>query len=332
MTGRIPTQLLFAVVTVTLVTVILGLLAAMGAASRARSSAALLPNRLAQQGETVSGRYVGEVELERVVVGEYDDALPAPTAGATVTPGASTTLEAAPDLGTIAMALVLQQSGQQVEGYVDLGETLVYSVTGRTRYITPEVPPLPGTPPPTPHAIAVGPTVGGRFETATLSLESEAFDHVIAPERELSDNRVVPEQRVRRQFRLTATSVTDKGDVLSGEYRETIWNYAQLPYTVIGQFTLQRPGSSAADLPEAATPAPGSPSATPSRASTASPTLSATPGTAVPTSRTPTVASPPSPTSDAPSPTSTSSTATADPTGPRVFLPVALKTHAIRTR
>ncbi|MCL4862624.1 MAG: tandem-95 repeat protein, partial [Caldilineaceae bacterium] len=48
-------------------------------------------------------------------------------------------------------------------------------------------------------------------------------------------------QTVTRQFILTSTSVEDKGNILRGAYRETVWGFSPQPATVVGTFALRRP-------------------------------------------------------------------------------------------
>jgi PKD repeat protein len=44
-----------------------------------------------------------------------------------------------------------------------------------------------------------------------------------------------------RQFRLTGQFVSEEDNILSGEYRETVWGYGPQPLTIVGTFTLKGP-------------------------------------------------------------------------------------------
>lgn len=109
-----------------------------------------------------------------------------------------------PNLGEIDLGLNLVQTGNDVSGYVDLDATMVF--TGTT----------------------TGPRVTGTFDGATLSLLSGRF---IEP---------VGGRQLQRQFRLTGATVAGQPEVVTGQYRETIWGYGPKPLTVVGTFTLQR--------------------------------------------------------------------------------------------
>jgi uncharacterized repeat protein (TIGR01451 family) len=150
---------------------------------------------------SLNGTYFGTVKLDWAMPGEYSDPLPTPTPDPE---GASP-----PDLGEIDLGLALIQAGSTVSGYVDLDFTLVF--TGE-------------------HTVdgqAFGPHVGGTFDGTNLTLESERVSLLTAG------------QRLTRQFRLTGGTVPDQENVLSGEYRETVWGYGPQPLTIIGTFNLQ---------------------------------------------------------------------------------------------
>jgi hypothetical protein len=143
------------------------------------------------------------------VGGVYSDTLATPPP-----PGAGT--PAPPDLGSIDLSLQLTQTGNALSGYVSLDKTLVYSVEHTLGAGA--------------ASIKIGPYVSGVFDGANLTLQSEKVALVVSG------------RTVQRQFRLTGTSTASDGGQVSGEYRETLWGYTSVPVTVIGNFTLQRPG------------------------------------------------------------------------------------------
>jgi uncharacterized repeat protein (TIGR01451 family) len=160
------------------------------------------PARPAQSGAgSLNGTYLGTVKLDWAMPGEYSNPLPTPT------PDPERT--SPPNLGEIDLGLALVQAGSTVSGYVDLDFTLVF--TGE-------------------HTIdgqAFGPYVEGTFDGTNLTLESERVSLLTA------------RQRLMRQFRLTGGTVPDQENVLSGEYRETVWGYGPRPLTIIGTFNLR---------------------------------------------------------------------------------------------
>jgi hypothetical protein len=146
------------------------------------------------------GLYLGTVELDWALPGEYGDPLPTPA------PNPDEPLP--PELGEIDLGLQLSLSGSTVSGYVDLDSTLVFTTehtVGTTSY---------------------GPSVQGTFDGTDLVLESERVSMSAAG------------RRLMRQFRLTGGPVTGQDGVWSGEYRETVWGYGPRPLTLIGEFTL----------------------------------------------------------------------------------------------
>ena len=121
-----------------------------------------------------------------------------------------------PDLGSIDLSLQLTPTGSVLTGYVKLDKTLIYSVEHTL-----------GT---GPASIKIGPYVGGIYDGTNLVLQSEKVGLVVSG------------RAVQRQFRLTGQLASADGGQVTGEYRETLWGYAPAPVTVIGTFTLQRPG------------------------------------------------------------------------------------------
>jgi len=195
----------FAAVLVLGMIVVRPLLAVQGESEGLRS----VSLQAARAGEfSISGEYEGQVALEGVFSGVYSDALePEPA-----------------DLGYIDLALELEQSGDQVSGYVLLDRTLVFTQEHM----------LAG--------IAVGPLVNGTFDGVTLDLLSEAFTRTVSSGRTLpEDGRNVPARKATRQFSLLSTKVFSPGLELAGTYRETIWGLTPKPTTVVGTFSLQRP-------------------------------------------------------------------------------------------
>ncbi len=172
---------------------------------------------------TLFGPFSGQVKVDWTVIGVYSTTLATPTRQPTLTPAPA-------DLGAIDFGLQLTQTGNQISGFVDLGETLVYT-TEATIMATPVQPtPLPGTPTPVAAPLGIGPIVTGRLNGANLQLQSTKVRGILAG---------VP---VQRQFRLTGVVTWVDGLAsISGEYRETIWGYVPQPLTVLGHFTLRQP-------------------------------------------------------------------------------------------
>lgn len=181
-----------------------------GTAANAVTLAPAAQNQPAQSGAAqLFGNYSGAIKLGATVGGVYSATLATPPPPGTGTP-------TPPDLGSIDLSLQLTQSGSAVSGYVSLDKTLVYSIehtlgSGAT-------------------AVKIGPYINGVFDGTNLNLQSEKVTLVVSG------------RTVQRQFRLTGTSTTSDAGQVSGEYRETLWGYTSVPVTVIGNFTLQRPG------------------------------------------------------------------------------------------
>lgn len=169
-------------------------------ASRGPGDAGREPARPAQDEAHVA--YVGTVELEWAMPGEFSDPLSTPT------PDPDPQAPPPPDLGEIDLGLQLTLSESQVSGYVDLDFTLVFTQEHKV-----------GT-------TAYGPFVEGTFDGTDLTLTSERVSLVTAG------------QSLLRQFRLTGAAVPDQEGRLSGQYRETIWGYGPQPLTILGTFTM----------------------------------------------------------------------------------------------
>lgn len=155
---------------------------------------------------TVTGEYNGLVELTHAFTGVYSD----------------TTTPVAMDLGSIDLVLKLTQTGTAVNGHVGLtreqdlnASTLATSLVFTGEHL------LAGSP--------VGPLVSGSFDGALFKVQSERFTLEVAG------------QTITRQFILTSTGVEDKGNILRGTYRETVWGFNPQPATVVGTFALRRP-------------------------------------------------------------------------------------------
>ena len=150
--------------------------------------------------------YAGHVKLDWALPGVYSDTLPTPPPTSTL-----------PDMGSIDLGLLLHRSENNVTGYVDLDNTLVFT-TEHT---------ITATLPTTTTQLAVGPSVSGAFEGDDLRFESERLVQVTGAK-----------QRLMRQFRL----IGELADVntFTGEYRETVWGYGPQPLTIVGSFTLTR--------------------------------------------------------------------------------------------
>lgn len=221
---------------------------------------------------SLNGIYSGVVTLQYVYTGVYSDAVAAPAP-----PGAGT--PAPPDLGHIDVALSLGQSGGRLghladpgrdcpngdwAGYIVLDNTLVFTEEHQIM-VTPVAPPVgASTPAPAPQPLSIGPCIRGTQDGAIVYLESEPVSVVIAPQQTFTDPsattqpHTLPEQRVRRQFRMTIPTILNRGDTLAGEYRETIWGYSLQPYTIVGHFSLSRPTFATATPSQGGTPEPTS--------------------------------------------------------------------------
>jgi len=151
----------------------------------------------------IVGDYSGVVKLQVTLAGVYSDTLVTP-------PSAGT-----PDLGSIDLALQINQTDAALSGYVSLDKTLVFSVEHTIQNGG--------------AALEIGPYVNGSFDGTNLTLASERVATNLSG------------QLIQRQFRLTGAISQSDGSKLSGEYRETLWGVARQPVTVIGTFTLQRP-------------------------------------------------------------------------------------------
>ena len=150
----------------------------------------------------------GEVALVWAGAGTLTDNLTAPTPAE---------LAELPDLGTHALALLLQKgSGANVTGYVELESSLVF--TGHHTVDT--------TVAGAATALVVGPQVNGTYANGAINLLSERVPYV-------TDSG----EAVERQFRLVGNAGPTPG-VIIGEYRETIWGYGLEPLTVVGTFEL----------------------------------------------------------------------------------------------
>jgi hypothetical protein len=173
---------------------------------RVESGGPALSRRSARAaGADPNGAYAGQVALEGVFSGVFSD---------TVEPNAI-------DLGYIDLALALEGAGGAVSGYVSLERTLVFTAEHT----------LDGKP--------IGPLVSGTSGGTTLRLTSEKFSRVVSERRTLpEDGRILPEQRVMRQFSLVSTEVQTDAVRLEGEYRETVWGLTPQPVTVVGTFGL----------------------------------------------------------------------------------------------
>lgn len=277
-----------------------------------------------EQSGPIVGEYRGSVTLGNIVLGILSSPLVTPTPPPSPTPSGQLDMR-------IELSLNLQQSGTQVSGFVMLDRTLLYPrVT-----VIPATPsgatPGPGTPRPGATPLAIGPRVNGTFDGTTLRLTSERYELLISPSRRLINGYTIPEQKVTRQFSLVGT-VQNNGDILSGEYRETVWGYGQQPSTAIGRFTLNRPAFTQFTADPTRTPGPPStltltplpPTATPT-ATSAPPTVTSTPTGVQPTvTRTPTGVQPTVTRTLTVAPPTV--TATATPTQPasgfRLFLPL----------
>ncbi|MFN8443573.1 MAG: Ig-like domain-containing protein [Caldilineaceae bacterium] len=151
----------------------------------------------------LTGNYSGMIDLGVTLGGILSDTLATPPA------------PAPPDLGSVDLSLQLTQTGSAVSGYVRLDKTLVFSVAHTLGSGA--------------SSLKIGPYLSGSFDGTNLKLQSEQVSIAVSG------------RTVLRQFRLTGKSTSTDGSQIKGEYRETLWGYATVPLTVIGNFTLQRP-------------------------------------------------------------------------------------------
>ena len=158
------------------------------------------PRRVTALSSATNVAYIGVVELECGMPGEFSDPLPAPDPDPEAPP---------PDLGEIDLALELVRSGDTVSGYVDLEFTLVFTQRHEV------------------NSTWYGPGVEGTFDGTNLALTSERVSLEMAG------------KQLMRQFRLIGAAVPGQEGTLSGEYRETVWGYGPQPLTVVGTFTLK---------------------------------------------------------------------------------------------
>ena len=268
--------------------------------------------------DTLEGTFSGEVKLNWGLTGILSETLKTPTPTPT-TVGSSYpyTDSMVADLGSLDLGLLIQQSGVDITAYVDLDNTLVFS---REHIIqaTPVGPtPFPGTPAPGATPLAVGPKLTGSFDGTTLDLRSEQITLNIAGK-----------ANVKQQFHLTGTVDRQPNLItLTGEYRETVWNYMPQPVTVIGRFTLhqaiflQTPDNTPTVTPTATATVPGAATETPTSTPTDTPTATETP--IVPATATPTATATTVPANTA-TPTATATTVpanTATPTATATTVP-----------
>ena len=150
----------------------------------------------------VQGDYSGQATLQGIYNGVLSN-----------TSAVSTTM----DLGYIDLAFNLSQSGQNLAGNIILSRTLVFSATEGNIAVT------------------------GSMNGSNLHLESGKFTMKMNEARMIGNEQVAPERIVTRQFSLDTEQVLNDGATLLGTYRETIWDYAPEPVTVVGKFALERP-------------------------------------------------------------------------------------------
>ncbi|HRJ40755.1 MAG: MSCRAMM family adhesin SdrC [Caldilineaceae bacterium] len=222
----------------------------------------------------LEGTFAGEVQLYWGLTGVLSDTLKTPTpTPTTVGNSYPYTDSMVAELGSMDLGLLIQQSGTNITAYVDLDNTLVFSKE-HTIQATPVGPtPFPGTPAPGATPLAVGPKLTGSFDGTTLDLRSE----------EMVLN-VAGKTGVKQQFHLTGTVDRQPNLItLTGEYRETIWNYMPQPVTVIGNFTihqavfLQTPDDTPTPTPTSTPVTPGASTHTPTPTATITPTATQTP-------------------------------------------------------
>ncbi|MEZ4684412.1 MAG: cadherin-like domain-containing protein, partial [Caldilineaceae bacterium] len=155
----------------------------------------------------LAGDYSGGIDLQFTLAGVYSDTLATPPPPAAGTPEP-------PDLGTIDLALKLNQSGSALSGYVSLDKTLVFTAEHTIQNGS--------------TTLKTGPNLSGSFDGTNLTVLSERVTTMLSGE------------PIQRQFRLTGAATVADGSVISGEYRETLWGAARAPITLLGRFTLQR--------------------------------------------------------------------------------------------
>jgi hypothetical protein len=272
----------------------------------------------------LEGTFSGEVKLNWGLTGILSETLKTPTpTPTTVGNSYPYTDSMVADLGSMDLGLLIQQSGVDITAYVDLDNTLVFSKE-HTIQATPVGPtPFPGTPAPGATPLAVGPQLTGTFDGTTLDLRSEQLTLNIAGK-----------TNVKQQFHLTGTVDRQPNLItLTGEYRETIWNYMPQAVTVIGRFTLHQaifletPDNTPTSTPTSTPVTPGAPTHTPTPTPTAT-TVPASTATPTPTATTVPVSTA---TSTQTATTIPASTATPTPTATTVPVNTATPTPTATT-
>lgn len=118
------------------------------------------------------------------------------------------------------MFLLQKEAGDGVTGYVELGNTLVFttqhtiSATVASNVLSPA------------GEMGVGPRSTGTLSGNQLQLTSERIAY-----------QTESGEEVQRQFRLTASANPGSGLII-GEYRETVWGLTLQPLTIGGSFSL----------------------------------------------------------------------------------------------
>ncbi|MEZ4681286.1 MAG: hypothetical protein R2932_44435 [Caldilineaceae bacterium] len=143
----------------------------------------------------LAGDYGGGIDLQFTLAGVYSDTL--------ATPPPPAALTEPPDLGTIDLALKLNQSGSALSSYVSLDKTLVFTAEHTIQNGS--------------TTLKTGPNLSGSFDGTNLTVLSERVTTMLSGE------------PIQRQFRLTGAATVADGSVISGEYRETLWGAARAP-------------------------------------------------------------------------------------------------------
>lgn len=120
-----------------------------------------------------------------------------------------------PDMGEIDIAFLLDSTAGTVTGYVDLSNSLVFT----TEHSVAVTSMLSTT------QVAAGPAVSGSYDGSALVLTSERFVYTTQAA-----------QTVERQFWLSGTV---SAETITGEYRETVWDFGLDPLTIVGTFELK---------------------------------------------------------------------------------------------
>lgn len=190
------------------------------------SAVAALPDDIFQ----IDATLLGTVDLEWGAMGVFSDTW------------AADELNVLSDGATIDITFLLEKdAGDAVTGYLELQNSLVFTTE---HIISTTVASDVGAPVAEAVTREVGPQSTGSYVGTQLNLTSERVSYMTESG-----------QDVERQFRLTA-GPNQGSELLTGEYRETVWGLTLKPVTVGGAFTLRELKATPADINRAPIAAP----------------------------------------------------------------------------